>query len=236
MHPSVTLAHLFQLFFCFYVFLKSIPLTNRPPLPPQPTNQHQHQHWENGSVRRTDSFSSVSSPPPSCYPNQMNHRKPFIDQAQASGMTPMRRTVPMPPGNLQSRNQSASVFNLNQGGGGYPQPFQQQPSWGMNPMNQVCKKISINTINGLIKLSLKAHSMAQLNMMGNQWGMTPQGWSGNNFNHGSNMSLNVAPIGFEPQMWNPWMQQQQQPQFSMMPMMPNGKHDVPKTTSAKFYS
>jgi hypothetical protein len=63
--------------------------------------------------------------------------------------------------------------------------------------------------------------MAQLNMMGNQWGMTPQGWSGSNFN-GSNMSLNIAPPGFEPQMWNPWMPQQQQ-QFSIMPMLPNGK-------------
>jgi hypothetical protein len=60
--------------------------------------------------------------------------------------------------------------------------------------------------------------MAQLNMMGNQWGMTPQGY---NFN-GSNMSLNMPAPGFEPQMWNPWMQQQ----FPMMPMMPNGEQSI----------
>ena len=55
--------------------------------------------------------------------------------------------------------------------------------------------------------------------MGNQWGMQPQGY---HFNNGSNMSLNMAPPGFEPQVWNPWMQQHQQ--FPLMPMMPNGEN------------
>lgn len=62
--------------------------------------------------------------------------------------------------------------------------------------------------------------MAQLNMMGNQWNMPPQGWPGSHFN-GSNMSLNMHP-NFMPneQMWNPWMQQQQPAPF---PMMQNGE-------------
>lgn len=108
---------------------------NRPPLPPQNVNHH---HWEN-TVRRTDSFSSVSNPP-QCYPNNMNHQKLFIDQAQASGAAPIRRPIPLPTGNVQPaqppRNISSSVLNLNHGG--YPQPsFQQQNPWGINQMSQV---------------------------------------------------------------------------------------------------
>lgn len=66
--------------------------------------------------------------------------------------------------------------------------------------------------------------MAQLNMMGHQWHMQ-QGWPGHGNFNGSNMSLNMAPPpGFmtsEQQMWNPWVQQQQQQQFPF-PMMPGG--------------
>lgn len=116
--------------------LKSFPVVNRPPLPPQNAN-HNHSQWEN-VVQRTDSFSSVSNVS-QCYSNNSNHhQKPFVDQAQASGMQPIRRPVPL-PGNVQTqpaRNMSSSVFNLNQGG--YPQPgFQQSNPWGMNTMNQV---------------------------------------------------------------------------------------------------
>lgn len=116
---------------------------NRPPLPPQSVTHPTHNNWDN-VVRRTDSFSSVSSPPPQCYPNNMNHQKPFIDQVQASGITPIRRAVPMPGNHQQTlppRQMSSSVFNLNQGG--YPQSSfqqqqqQQQNPWGMNAMNQV---------------------------------------------------------------------------------------------------
>lgn len=103
---------------------------NRPPLPPQISN-HNHNQWD--TLSRTDSFSSVSNPP-QCYPNHMNHQKPFIGQVQAGGVSPIRRPVPLPEGNVQGqpqRNMSASVFNLNQGG--YPQPqLQQQNPWGMN--------------------------------------------------------------------------------------------------------
>jgi hypothetical protein len=84
----------------------------------------------------------------------VNHQKPFVDQVQASGATPIRRAVPMPPGNMPPRNMSASVFNLNQNGY-HPQPgFQQQPTWGMNPMNQVGEWKSINAFNGSMKLRL----------------------------------------------------------------------------------
>lgn len=111
---------------------------NRPPLPPHIA----HHHWES-AVRRTDSFSSVSNPPPSGYPHNVNHQKPFIDQTQASAMSPIRRPVPL-PGTLPSqpaRNMSSSVFNLSQNG--YPQQqqqqqqFQQPAPWGMNSMSQV---------------------------------------------------------------------------------------------------
>ncbi|CRK97753.1 CLUMA_CG011133, isoform A [Clunio marinus] len=176
----------------------SFPLINRPPLPPHSVI-HNPNHLENG-VPRTDSFSSMSNPPlsPQSY---SNHQKPFIDQVQASSA---RRPVPIPGSgtlpNHAGRNMSSSVFNLNQGG--YPQPgfVPQQPNpWGMNPMNQ-------------------AHSMAQLNMMGNQWNLPSQGWPGSNFN-GSNMSLNI-PNSFvqnDQTMWHSWMQQQQ---FGF-PVMPN---------------
>lgn len=63
--------------------------------------------------------------------------------------------------------------------------------------------------------------MAHLNMMGNQWNM---GWSGNHHFNGSNMSLNMPPQNFmsnDQSMWNPWMQQQQQYPF---PIMPNGQN------------
>ena len=107
---------------------------NRPPLPPQSVN-HNHNQWD--TLSRTDSFCSVSNPP-QCYPNHMNYQKPLIGQAQTCGSSQIRRPVPL-PGNVQSqptRNMSASVFNLNQGG--YPQPtFQQQTPWGMNQMSQV---------------------------------------------------------------------------------------------------
>jgi hypothetical protein len=111
---------------------------NRPPLPPQSANHH----WEN-AVRRTDSFSSVSNPTPSGYPNNVNHQKPFIDQTQASAMSPIqRRPVPLPgtlPNQPASRNMSASVFNLSHGGYPQQQAFQQQQPnpWGMNAMSQV---------------------------------------------------------------------------------------------------
>jgi hypothetical protein len=74
----------------------------------------------------------------------VNHQKPFIDQTQASAMSPIRRPVPL-PGTLPSqpaRNMSSSVFNLSQNG--YPQQqqqqqqqFQQPAPWGMNSMSQV---------------------------------------------------------------------------------------------------
>lgn len=127
---------------------KPIPLMNRPPLPPQNVNNH---HWEN-TVRRTDSLSSVSNPL-QCYPNNMNHQKVFIDQAQACGVAPIRRPIPLPTGNVQAqhppRNISASVLNLNQGA--YPQPgFQQQNHWGINQMSQV-KIIFQKTCTGQCK-------------------------------------------------------------------------------------
>lgn len=138
------------------LFSKSIPLMNRPPLPPQSVN-HNHNQWE--TLSRTDSFSSVSNPP-QCYLNHMNHQKPFIGQAQACGTSPIRRPVPLPGnGNIQGqpqRNMSASVFNLNQGV--YPQPtFQQQNPWGMNQMSQVkiysLSFASLINFNNFIRLS-----------------------------------------------------------------------------------
>lgn len=74
-------------------------------------------------------------------------------------------------------------------------------------------------------VNCQAQSMAQLNMLGNHWnGGSQGGWHGNNYN-GSNMSLNMPNAGFMPndhQMWNPWMQPQQYPQYPY-PMMPGGK-------------
>lgn len=66
----------------------------------------------------------------------------FIDQVQASAVSPIRRPVPIPGtmNNQPARNMSSSVFNLNQNG--YPQQpqFQQQNPWGMNSMSQVSNK------------------------------------------------------------------------------------------------
>lgn len=84
------------------------------------------------------------------YPHGVNQSQnpAFINQSQVSGLTPLRRPVPL-PGNLQSntmRNMSASAFNLNQNfgnsanGNAYPGHLQQaQPPnpWGFTPMNQV---------------------------------------------------------------------------------------------------
>ncbi|CAO1405758.1 unnamed protein product [Diamesa serratosioi] len=186
----------------------SVPLMNRPPLPP---HQHFHpqQNWET-PIRRTDSFSSEvnSVIPNQCFPNQFNQTRQFINQTGNAGL--IRRPVPLPPGNgptnMQSRpmrNMSSSVFNLNQ----EPQQgsFQPTNTWGMNQMQQ-------------------AQSMAQLGLMNNnQWNANQTPWMNNNLN-GSNMSLNLPQQGYFPneqQMWqmNAWGQQQQQ-QFPY-PMMQN---------------
>lgn len=140
-------------------FLKSFsPFLNRPPLPPHVTN-HQQQHWENGNApRQNDNFAntlsrpmslvipSASPTPPSQFSISPQHgvnqsqNPAFVNQAQVSGMTPIRRPVPL-PGNLQSaRNMSASAFNLNQNlsGGAYHGNLQQQSNqWGFQSMNQV---------------------------------------------------------------------------------------------------
>jgi hypothetical protein len=69
----------------------------------------------------------------------------FMNQARPTTPSMVRRPVPL-PGNLQNapmRNMSASVFDLNQNGAGYPMNYQQQQQqqqqqWGFMPMNQVC--------------------------------------------------------------------------------------------------
>lgn len=146
-------------------------LSNRPPLPPQQQQHHHfhHQHkllpsqhvtnnqhqWHNGNVQRFDSFSSSQSPAmPSIYPHEINQSKPhaFMNQATTTTTTTaastLRRPIPL-PGNSQQqstmplRNVSASVFDLNQNGSGYPMNYQQQQQqqqmnqWGFTPVNQV---------------------------------------------------------------------------------------------------
>ena len=135
--------------------------------------QHQWENGSStNSQRRTDSFANSSPQSPTSlvthstpspfsiqpqqqqqqqqnsqfYPHGVNQspNTAFINQAQVSGLTPIRRPVPM-PGNIQSntmRNMSASAFNLNQnigGSNGYPNNnFQQAPNpWGFSTMNQV---------------------------------------------------------------------------------------------------
>jgi hypothetical protein len=154
----------------------------------------------------------------------VNHQKTFIDQAQVSGVSPIRRPVPIPqPG----RNLSSSVFNLNQQSAFQQPSYQpQQNQWGINPMGQVRRNLKSLEKRKFILTFPQAQSMAHLNMMGNQWNMPQQqGWPGNHFN-GSNMSLNMHPNGFmnhnDQQIWNPWMQQQQQFGYPN-PMMPNGE-------------
>lgn len=148
-----------SVFLCQFSLKSFAQFPSRPPLPPHVTN-HQPQHWENGnaSARQTDSFSPQSRPrsfviPPAASPNpssqfsispqhgvNQSQNPAFINQAQVSGMMPIRRPVPL-PGNLQStRNMSASAFNLNQNGGNaYVGNLQQQQSnqWGYPSMNQV---------------------------------------------------------------------------------------------------
>jgi hypothetical protein len=131
-----------------YFFPKSYILNNRPPLPPNATP---NQKWEN-NARHHEIFMSSSknlSPQPTVTSgsflshDQLNQTNPvpFINQAQASGITPIRRPVPLPGNsnlNASGRNMSASVFNINQSGTyNYP-PSYQQNQWNFTPVNQVC--------------------------------------------------------------------------------------------------
>lgn len=190
--------------------------------PPHVTNNHQQQQHQN-LHKDSRHFDNQPQPLPV---HDVNHS--FMHQA-----TPIRRPVPLP---TPVRNMSASVFNLNHTGSGYPtmetnlqQQQQQQNQWGFTPVNQVSE---INFYRNrhvtfwvfFFIFGGKAQSMAQLNMRGS-W-MQPQSpWMGGNFN-GSNMSLNIPPQLFmhnDPNSmgWNPWMQQYQY-QHPMMGMG-NGK-------------
>jgi hypothetical protein len=136
------------------------PLINRPPLPTHVANNNSpqvHHHWENATVKRTDSFNSIVSPPPKipqCYPNNATNFSDnnFVNQTQqsTSSLSQIRRHVPLPNGHnnmptsgppIPQRNMSSSVFNLNHAGY-HPQQhhagYQPQNAWGMNPMGQVC--------------------------------------------------------------------------------------------------
>lgn len=141
------------------------------------------------------------------HPNSiMQQKPPFMNQAQASGVVPMRRPIPMPGNNMNTRpmrNMSASVFNLDQSSAQVQPGYQQPNPWGYNQMSQ-------------------AQSMAQLNMM-NQWNMQQTPWLAQQHMNGSNMSLNLSPQQYfnnDQQMFSPWPQQQYP--YMMNPMM-NGK-------------
>jgi hypothetical protein len=114
------------------------------------TNNNNQQWIVNGVTRRLDNFPSPQPSPVhsnDMRPSSQNSNQPFLSQAQASGISPIRRPVPMPNnGNLngqQMRGMSASVFNLNQHQNHHQQQQQQQQSqqainqWGFTPVNQV---------------------------------------------------------------------------------------------------